>query len=539
MADMKWGNRRLRLTGKGGHIMAWYSMLLALMLLASTPLYAAIPNEGLICETPTAELDRFRYLRALSLDITGTIPPLNLYKELETLDDVPEAWIDAMLSSPEFGDRAVRWHKDLIWSNLSLVRFMGTQAFINVNGANYYVSGTRAVRYRGSNTACADVPATYNPDGSIVTDVDGKEGYVYVQPHWLPPGQIVKVCAFDAQEAEVSANGAECGKSEGFADTTCGCGPNLIYCIPRDVESWIQDAFVEDVNRRVRYVIENDLPYTKLFTSRVAFVNGPIVRYWKSLAHFPGGVSNTPVPVQLESLPDLETWQRGEDDWVQIELPEGHAGILTSPAWLLRFQTNRGRASQFYTKFLCAPLKAQGILSTSDAAIQAEPNLQEKAGCNICHAVLEPASAYWGRWTEAGAGFLAPEPYPALHPECYACATTGLACSVDCSKFYLVKAMHPKEEPYLGQLRWYLFQVDDNKKNVEEGPALLALLEFARNRLPDCTARTLGQRLLGREVSQKEDGWIDELVIHFAGHDFNYRQLVKAIVMSPIYRRML
>jgi hypothetical protein len=223
---------------------------------------------------------------------------------------------------------------------------------------------------------------------------------------------------------------------------------------------------------------------------------------------------------------------------MQIDLPGDHAGILTSPAWLLRFQTNRGRASQFYSQFLCEPLKAEGTLATADAEIQAEPDLQEKGGCNICHAVLEPTAAYWGRWTEAGAGFLDPVNYAALDAECYTCATTGLTCSADCNRYYKVKAYHPKEEAYLGQLNWYLFQKDGNQKNVEEGPALMALIEVARNRLPDCTARTLAQNLLGREVTLDEQGWIDELVVTFAGSDFSYRELVKAVIMSPIYRRV-
>jgi hypothetical protein len=289
----------------------------------------------------------------------------------------------------------------------------------------------------------------------------------------------------------------------------------------------------------VHRIIEQDLPYTELFTSTKAFVNGPIVHYWKSFARFPGGVRNTPVPVQLESLPDLETWQRGEDDWIEIDLPKGHAGILTSPAWLLRFQTNRGRASQFYSQFLCSSFKAEGTLPTADPAIQAEPDLQEKAGCNICHAVLEPSAAYWGRWTEAGAGYLDPLNYPPLDAECYTCATTGLTCSADCSRYYKVKAYHPKEEAYLGMLRWYVFQHEDNEKNVEEGPELMALLEVARNRLPDCAARTAVRRFLGRDVLAEEEDWIDELVVTFAGTGFSYRELVKAVIMSPIYRRML
>ena len=57
------------------------------------------------------------------------------------------------------------------------------------------------------------------------------------------------------------------------------------------------------------------------------------------------------------------------DRWVEIELPEQHAGILTSPAYLLRFQTNRARASRFADAFLCEPFTppAGGLPASTEA----------------------------------------------------------------------------------------------------------------------------------------------------------------------------
>ena len=480
------------------------------VLCVSTAAYAGLPNEELMCVEPQPELDRFRFLRSAALDITGRLPPADWNESLVELDDVPEEWIDDLLNTPDFADRVVRWHQALVWNNLSLVRLYSVRTIIRESEGLYYVSGSRAILYRGSNVKCNNVPVEYNNDGSIKTDENGVEGYRMVEPHWLPPGEAIKVCAFDAQDLDLSASGNDCSAESALFDEGCGCGPNLVHCGPRALETALQRAFAEDLNKRVRRIIEQNLPYTELFTSTKAYMNGQIVRYWKSMANFAGGVRNTPVPVQLESLPDLDSWQ--DDVWVEVDLPPGHAGILTSPAWLLRFQTNRGRASQFQTQFLCAPLKADGTLPTSDPDIQAEPNLQKKYGCNTCHAVLEPVSAYWGRWTEAGAGFLYEDNFPALNPECYACATTGLTCSADCNRYYKVNAYHPDEQEYLGQLNWYLFQTEANQKNVDEGPALLALLEVAGNRLPECSAKTLVQRMLGRDVRDDEQGWIDELV---------------------------
>ena len=35
----------------------------------------------------------------------------------------------------------------------------------------------------------------------------------------------------------------------------------------------------------------------------------------------------------------------------EIEMPEHPAGLFTSPVWLLRHQTNRGRANRIYGGF--------------------------------------------------------------------------------------------------------------------------------------------------------------------------------------------
>ena len=57
---------------------------------------------------------------------------------------------------------------------------------------------------------------------------------------------------------------------------------------------------------------------------------------------------NLESPLPIEELPDL-TYT--DEQWVEIDLPEHSAGLLTSPAWLLRHQTNRGRANRIYSGF--------------------------------------------------------------------------------------------------------------------------------------------------------------------------------------------
>ena len=60
---------------------------------------------------------------------------------------------------------------------------------------------------------------------------------------------------------------------------------------------------------------------------------------------------------------------------------------------LEKYASARARAAAIYNDFLCKSFSAgQAELSPSD-----EPDLTKRAGCQTCHATLEPLSAYFAR----------------------------------------------------------------------------------------------------------------------------------------------
>ena len=518
---------------------------LVLMCLGFSPMVAAdIPNAELVCDPATEEIDHIRFLRSVTLDLVGNIPPTHVTESMTDKADLPDFEIEAMLDTDAFVERVVRWHRNQLWNNISNVRLLAVNGSMRTSNAPggipvYWRSGNRATFYRGLSTrSCVlNQPAPQAEcDGTapITTNEDGQEGYCMIEPFWAM-GTTVRACAFDAQDAMISPTGTECFTSDAYTDMGCGCGPNMRWCGTSQQRTAVATAFGLEVEERIRDLIANDRPYTELFTSNRAYVNGPIVHFWKNWSLLPGGVLGTPYSVPVELLPDLDF---NDLTYHPIDLPTEHAGILTSPAFLMRFQTNRSRAAHFYTKFLCQPMQAPGTLPVANEEAQQEPDLQERAGCLYCHAMLEPAAAFWGRWNEQGFGLLNLQDYPALSDECYLCATTGMPCSSDCNRFYKVNANAPSEEPYLGKLNAYLFRAPEHEIYVEMGPKLLALSTFADNRLPECTARTAASYLLGREIYEEEQEWLDQLVVAFASSGYNYKELIKAIVMSPIYRRV-
>lgn len=521
-------------------------------------------GDGTGCPDDDPRMNDARYLRALSLDLRGDLPTP---EELQSVADDPaqiETYIESWLDSEEFVTRAVRLHGALLWPNISNVNLINATAqFSKAQGSPSYWIRNRGNVYRGGQEPCFDTPAV-RIDGVIQTTYDSatdtyREGYDLIAPY-SDPGTLVKVCAFDAQTELISPTGTRCDTRDSFGDPACGCGPALRWCRVGGVGSnpEVLTSFARDVEMRISDVIREDRPYLEIFTSPTAYVNGPLVHYWKHQSEMFAGVRLKPVPVPIEQLPDLE--YTDIDSWHTIQLGEEHAGILTSPLYLLRFQTGRARADRFSNAFMCTPHSppAGGVFETAsgdddtsssvddwcagtegqeDALIQ---DLQCRPGCAYCHALLEPEASYWGRWTEAGAGYLDPTTFPAESDECYECATTGAACSDNCNRYYVTNPLSDESEVFLGMLKTYEFRKDSHQSNPELGPKrmVMSAVADASGRLPACVSSTAASYLLGRDVTEEKKDWMTELSTDFVASGFSYRALIRAIVTSPVYRSL-
>ena len=172
-------------------------------------------------------------------------------------------------------------------------------------------------------------------------------------PYWSRNGQTIKVCAFDAQTNDFSESGALCSRAARVED--CGCGQDLRWCAFGGEHRAVNRGMRMALNRFIGSVFERDEPYSALFTSRRAFVNGAVSYFWKHHTGAPAGLVFEPAPLDADLLPDIPF--TANDDWHEVELPNQHAGFLTRPAFLLRFQTNRARPIGFMTRF-CANLQS-------------------------------------------------------------------------------------------------------------------------------------------------------------------------------------
>lgn len=491
-----------------------------------------------VCPTDGQWLEPTAYLKALSLDLRGVVPTMEEYEEVAALGEVPESWIDDWLADELFVERMVRFHRDLMWNNVSEAQLLSSaHRFRTTNGI--YWRSSPADDYRVEAVYCGDFEATV-VDGYPVPVIEPEtgnrlEGWVWKSPYWDPESQI-KVCAYDAQEREFSATGTDCSSRDGRNDPECGCGPELRWCGQTTVHKAVAEAFSEDLDRRVAENIRENHSYIDLMMGRYGYVNGPIVDYLRHRTGVPANLRFSEWPVDVEGLPDLDFSQ--DDEWVRVDLGEHHSGIFTSPAFLLRFQTNRARANRFYASFLCQPFQPPDTGLTGLDDPKPTLDLTARAGCNGCHALLEPAGAYWGRWTEQGGGYLDPEAFPAFDESCERCTTEGYPCSVECGQYYLTAPISSEQTPYVGWLNSFAFLDDAHQPHVEQGPKLLINRTVADGRLSECTTRKAVQFLLQRELRGDESEWLQDLLMDFIGSDYRYRDLYRAIVTSDNYRRL-
>jgi hypothetical protein len=497
---------------------------------------AAARADDPTCPADGGWLDGHAHLRAISLDLRGVVPSPEEYGRLRG-GEVPEALVDEWLASPAFQERAARHHRALLWNNVTNLTLLTTNAYLgSVNGVHW--RSNLADEYRGvSQQHCGDFEATLGPDGrpvpQVLADGSRQEGWRWVAPYWDPANPI-KMCAYDAQEGAVSSRGLRCDTTTGQNDPECGCGPDLRWCVVSAAQTQIQQALAGDIDRRVEAIVREDRPYLELLTGKTGFVNGPLVHLLRHQTGLPGAARLSELPLDLDVLPSLAFTDAST--WVEIDLGAHHSGVLTSPAYLLRFMTNRARANRYYVSFACQPFQPPegGIPEATSSTPTLD--LAARDGCKYCHAILEPGAAYWGRWTPSGAGHLPAGAYPAYSEECAGCAAGTVVCSEVCSKYYLTRVLSSEQEPFVGMLAAYEFLDDRHAFHVEEGPSMLVEETVADGRLPTCVARSTASWLLGREPGGDDDAWVDALASDFVGAGWSYRQLVKAVVLSDAYR---
>ncbi len=562
------------------------------LVLVATGAWAQVPAT---CDQQH-EVDKYQLFRRLSLDLRGRVPSYEEYLSLDSQPTVPASTIRAWISSSDFKQVMRRYHENLFWPNVSNVSLNNVNAALTMKTtttppevANSIASSGRRKLFRGDpdvNTTygqtCGDFAAvtsgapnftptpaslkqTTLPNGTVVY----QEGWRLVEPYWAP-GTTIKVCAFDAQETEsVVLNGktylcndpatqspdALYGSANNVIKRACGCGKNLKFCYgpSLNVAKVILANLREQMLLKVDEVTTGGRPYTELLTTTTAKINGPIAFWKKYLAPNSSITRVYGMADPNEVIPDFHPPGNTADTWFadttfrdydrkdSTRATQLHAGVLTLPAYLLRFQTNRGRANRFKIDFQCAPFEPPSALESGPGCQTEGTDLMQRCTCRYCHKILEPLAAHWGQFTEAGSLAMTDlSLFPRSNPACV--PAPGKAPSSFCDRFYVTNpdGDHP------GSLLPYQYAVKDGvhdaiATSIAAGPresvnAIIASGEFA-----DCTVRRVFAQFAKRDMrtlgAQQEDvDLLNKLKADFKASGYSLPALIEEVVNLPQYR---
>ncbi|MSQ84925.1 MAG: hypothetical protein EXR77_18970 [Myxococcales bacterium] len=530
----------------------WFAFCVAWVSVVSAVAFADAPLD---CKT-SQPVDKYRFLRKLSLDLLGRIPAYEEYVALDGQTDVTDAAIDAMLKTDEFRVVARRWHESWLWPNLSGVRFGDVAINLQkdkATGISFSSSaGRRKIWRKGTGAEiCGDWQQTqFVGDAPVpipIVDAAGKtlyqqDGWVMVAPYWKPDTPI-KVCAFEAQVATTGKKYA-CNVREGISEAACGCGPNLRWCWGTGVETAVAADLREQFLRAVDDATTGLIPYSHLLTTQRVWQSAKLLFWRKNLANLSSfsrvwtlaGIGDPPLPTDSEA-----SWT--DPTWTQSLRTGSHSGILTLPGYSLRFQTNRGRANRFRMAFEGQSFVPPATTVDTKGCVPGAADLTQACVCRHCHQVLEPLAAYFAPVVEAGTQLNTDKSLPPYDAKCDPSKQNKV--SPFCQRFYVVDAKahrpgwlltHQWAEP-TDALHAKIIE------NIASGPRGLAQASLDSGQFHVTTVRNLWLILMHREMLLDPTRADDELPLlatlaaEFKKSD-DYRTLVRRLVHLPQYRRL-
>lgn len=521
--------------------------LLAGVVTTLAPL-AARADEPNQCEEPHA-IDKYALLRRLSLDLRGSLPTVEEFDALDAENDVPAATIQQYIESDEFRMVMRRYHEALFWPNITQVQLSGvTQTISPSKDVAWRIASIgRSKLYRGDpDVSCGDYqqthfdpkyPGEYRPDPAFIQkDANGhlQEGWRMVAPYWDPANPI-KVCAFDAMEtpsATVKGKTAACNTPAGTTSAECACGPNLGYCYSSASTQVLYSSIREQLARAVDKVAKG-AKYTDLILSHASEENGPIAYWRKNFApntNFGEAYTGLDTNEPIAKIDDFTA----VDAWATIDRGAGHAGVLTMPGYLLRFQTNRGRANRFRINFLCEFFIPPDHVDPQPGCSADANDLTQRCNCQYCHATLEPLAAHFAGFSEAGTTRLTADVgFPKTDATCVG-QTAGR-----CARYY-VTASDAHNPGSLLALQFADAHAD-YEPSFDAGPEALAQKIVDDGSFASCTVKKMMSFFLKRDAEldgtvYDEQATVDALAKSFSV-DWDVRNLVRNIVTLRQYRR--
>jgi hypothetical protein len=242
----------------------------------------------------------------------------------------------------------------------------------------------------------------------------------------------------------------------------------------------------------VSHIIENDLPWTELVTADYTMANPTVAAMWN-----------------IEYPDNVVGWQQG-----RYRDGRPHAGILSMTTLWMRYPSmggnaNRHRANAVSRLLLCDDYLTRPIVlnraAVDQLTVDPEDAINSNATCQSCHSTLDPLSAHFF-------GFFHVDDEEGLR-----LATTYLPENEQDWMNY-----SGREPGYFGK--------------PTNGLQELGQLIAEDPRFAQCAVRTMVEGITQRQLTSEDWPVLQEYVQVFEDNGLTVRPVVKAILMSELYR---
>jgi len=374
-----------------------------------------------------------------------------------------------------------------------------------------------------------------------------------------PPHGRLSQLPLDSAYAKANPGATvSCTSSTAIMNTTdCGCGPGLERCMPGGSSSFDPTAFVlprqiplgvedatdtgsepqssysrlwwgEEASRFLDQIFSEDRDFREVVTGKWTMVNGPLTQFYKASAPatccgngYDFGYAQPDPLVDPSKLPDLLPHDTGK--WAKVEDRGAYAaGILTMPVFLTKYGSRRARAHVLYQAFQCKQFVAGDVKLTPST----EPDLTKRPGCNTCHVVLEPMSAYFSRIQESDWTWLPESKFPIESTKCKSADPTKM--SFTCKSYY--------DPAFVDGTRALLRGAYSSAANANAGPAALGQQIAKSDTFAQCVVQKVSESFLGRSLSTDDVTLQKDLADSFGKGGFKMRTLVRALVKADAYK---
>ena len=280
------------------------------------------------------------------------------------------------------------------------------------------------------------------------------------------------------------------------------CGSDLSKCIVRyanqDIARYSElgksvafdstHAVVKSLSRQsaglAAAVVYGNYSYQSILDPSVTAIDASISHFYSQNHHFKIDDLNIHNDVRQVA----NDYQLSGDKYYLVKLAGDNyerGGVLTTFGWLRRYEKNRTRANELYTRLLC-----RNFVADLPRVFPQDPgDLRTADGCSGCHATLDPLADFFMTWGEGG--------------DIY----EGAQNSVDTY--------------FNNQTGRY---VSDLARIVREDKA------FAT-----CTVENVWQWLMGREFYTNEEELRDGLTDYFIHTNYSFKELSYAVATHPMF----